>query len=188
MTDLALPNRSHIFSPALILLQLALYRLDLRTMVFPNDIVLLGRPPSTSPESPPSRSSLGTEPSLGAPVRAEVDADPICNFPSCGNRLGRRTISATILTSSCRATRRLTASMMSGVFGKHTCGTVSPGLVHLSVTTLWCPLPVTPRPRCSLQVPRLHPYPLTIAGNGDGPHPRPPDVSITNEGLSSPRL
>ncbi len=47
MTDLALPNRSHIFSPVLILLHLALYRIGLRTMVFVDDIVLLGRPPST---------------------------------------------------------------------------------------------------------------------------------------------
>ena len=105
MTDLAVPNRSHIFSPVLILLQLALHRLGLRTMVFADDLVLLGRPPSASPEpapsdgtfqaaglvrvrtsapSPPPRSSLGAEPSLGAPVRTEVEAVPICRFPSCG--------------------------------------------------------------------------------------------------------
>jgi hypothetical protein len=32
----------------------------------------------------PASSSLGSEPSLGAPVRTEVDAAPFCNFPSCG--------------------------------------------------------------------------------------------------------
>jgi hypothetical protein len=105
MTDLAVPNRSHIFSPALILLQLALYRLGLRAMVFADDIVLLGRPPSASPEpapsdgtfqaaglvrvrtsapSPPPRSSLVVEPCLGAPVRTEVEAVPNCRFRSCG--------------------------------------------------------------------------------------------------------
>jgi hypothetical protein len=105
MTDLAVPNRSHIFSSTLILLQLALYRLGLRTMVFADDIVLLGRPPSASPEPAPSdgtlqaaglvrarmgapstppRSSLGAEPGLGAPVRTEVEAVPICRFPSSG--------------------------------------------------------------------------------------------------------
>jgi hypothetical protein len=185
MTDLKLPNRSHIFSPALILLQLALYRFGLSTMVFADDVVLLGRPPSASPEpapaddtfqaaglvrartgapSPPPRSSLGAEPSLGAPVRAEVDAAPRAIFPLAASRLGRRTISAAILLPSWRAPRRLTAAMLPGAFGKHTCGTASPGLVHLSCTALWRPLPVTPRPWCSLQRPRLYPYLLTIAG------------------------
>jgi hypothetical protein len=50
MTDLAVPNRSHIFSPALVLRQLALYRLGLRMMVFADDVVLLGRQHSASPE------------------------------------------------------------------------------------------------------------------------------------------
>jgi hypothetical protein len=104
MTDLAVPNRSDIFSPVLILLHLALYRFGLCTMVFADDIVLLGRPPSDSPEpapvdgtfqttdlvrertgapSSPSRPSLGAEPSHGAPGRTEVDVTPICNFPAC---------------------------------------------------------------------------------------------------------
>ena len=34
--------------------------------------------------SPPPRSSLGVEPCLGAPVRTEVEAVPICRFPSYG--------------------------------------------------------------------------------------------------------
>jgi hypothetical protein len=53
MTDLVVTNRSHIFSPALILLQVALHRLGLCAMVFADDIVLLGRPPSASPEPAP---------------------------------------------------------------------------------------------------------------------------------------
>jgi hypothetical protein len=151
MTDLAVPNRSHIFSPALILLQLALHRLGLRTIVFADDLVLLGRPPSASPEpapsdgtfqaaglvrvrtsapSPPPRSSLGAEPSLGAPVRTEVDAVPICRFPSCGKPVGRRTISAATLTPSWRAPRRLTGAMLPAAFGKHIRGIASPGLAR----------------------------------------------------------
>jgi hypothetical protein len=50
MTDLTVPNRSHIFSPALVLRQLALYRLGLRMMVFADDVVLLGSQHSASPE------------------------------------------------------------------------------------------------------------------------------------------
>jgi hypothetical protein len=67
MTDLAVPNLSHIFSPTLVLRQLALYRLGLRMMVFADDVVLLGRQHSAS---------------LDAPVRTEVDAAPFCNLPS----------------------------------------------------------------------------------------------------------
>ena len=91
-----------------------------------------------------------------------------------------------ILTPSWRAGRRLTASMLPAGFGKHMCGTASPGLAHLSFTVLGCPLTVTPRPRFSLRRHRLHPSLMTIAGNGDGP--RPPAVIITNEDLPSPRL
>jgi hypothetical protein len=87
MTDWAVPNRSHIFSPVLILLQLALYRVGLCTMGFVDDIVLLGRPPSVSPEPAPADGMARLHentfvPVEDASVRAEVDADPISNFPS----------------------------------------------------------------------------------------------------------
>jgi hypothetical protein len=100
MTDLAVPNRSHIFSPVLILLQLVLYRLDLYTMVFADDIVLLGHQPSVSPEPAPvdgmARLHENTfVPVEDASVRVEVDTDPICNFPEtvclprCLRRVGK---------------------------------------------------------------------------------------------------
>ena len=95
MTDLSLPNRSPIFSPFL-LLQLALCRLGLRTMAFPDDIILLDIPPSASPEPAPRpdllsapdlapssspRVQLDAEPTLGAPT-----ATSVCKYPSCGRQ------------------------------------------------------------------------------------------------------
>ena len=100
MTDASLPNRSSNFSRALLLLQLALWRLGLGTLSFVDDIILLDMPPPSSPERDPRPASLqtrdrvpssrlvpiDTEPPLGAPSRTEAAATPVCKYPSCGRQ------------------------------------------------------------------------------------------------------
>ncbi len=125
-------------------------------------------------------------PAMARPGAPRLTSPRSVIFRPATSRLGHRTISAAILTSSWRPPSRLTAPMLPAEFDRHMRGTESPGLVHLSCTALGLPLPVTPRPRCSLRRHRLHPSLMTIAGNGDVPHPCPPAVSITNEDLPSP--
>jgi hypothetical protein len=177
MTDLTVPNRSHIFSPALVLRQLD-YRLGLRMMVFADDVVLRGRTPSASPESAPTDGTFQAaglvlvltgapsphlvlrstpSPALARPCAPRLTSPRSAIFRLTASRLGPRTISAVILTPSWRAPRRLTEAILPAEFDNHMRATASPGLVHLSCTTLGRPLPVTPRPWCSLRRHRLHP-------------------------------
>ena len=100
MTDLSLPNRSPIFSRALLLLQLVLWRLGLRTSSFVDDIILLDMPPPAFPEHDPRSASLQArvqapsprlvpieaEPPFDAPSHTEAAASPACKYPGCGRQ------------------------------------------------------------------------------------------------------